>query len=270
MSRGLDLVVFVKQVPEMDKVKFDAEKGRIDRSSAGTEVNPFDLNALEAAIRIKEELGGKVTTISMGPPQAESALRETIARGADRAILLTDVKFAGADTLATSYALASAVKKLEGFELIVCGEKTVDGDTGQVGPEVAQHLHIPHISYVSEIREMSKEEIVVKTDMLGYYYIIKSKLPALIAVTKDINVPRLPSLRDKLKARKAKVECWTAEDLAGVADVSKFGLSGSPTWVSRIMIPSEKGRKGEIFKGEPEELAKKLIDALVKDGVVEL
>jgi electron transfer flavoprotein beta subunit len=270
MNRWLNLVVLVKQVPEMDKVKFDVERGKINRSSAGTEVNPFDLNALETAVKIKEGFGGKVTTISMGPSQAESALRETIARGADRAILLTDLEFGGADTLATSYTLASAIKKLEGFDLIVCGEKTVDGDTGQVGPEVAQHLGIPHISYVSEIRDVSKEKIVVKNDMLEYYYILQSKLPALIAVTKDINVPRLPSLRDKLKARKAEVERWTAEDLADVADVSKFGLSGSPTWVSKISIPSEKGRKGIMFKGEPKEVAKKLIDALVKDRVVEM
>lgn len=270
MNSGLSLVVLIKQVPDMEKVKFDAEKGKIDRRSAKAEVNPFDLNALESALRIKEELGGKITTISMGPPQAESALRDALAMGADRAILLTDKKFAGADTLATSYSLASAIKKVGNFDLILCGEKTVDGDTGQVGPEVAQHLGIPHISYVSEINDVSKEKILVISDMLGHYYLMESRLPALIAVTKDINVPRLPTLRDKLKARKAMVERWTAEDLADVADISRFGFSGSSTIVSRIVVPSETGRKGKIFRGEPREAAKKLIEALEKEGVLEV
>lgn len=264
----LKILVLIKQVPDIDKVKFDAEKKRVDRSSAEAEVNPFDLNALEAALLIKEKLGGKITVISMGPPQAESAIRDALSRGADRGILLTDRKFAGADTLATSYALASAIKKVGSFDLILCGEKTVDGDTGQVGPEVAQHLGIPHISYVSEVREVSNDKILVKADMPGYYYLIDAALPVVIAVTKDLNEPRLPSLRDKLKARKAEVEKWSAEDLASIADISRFGLAGSPTSISRVIIRSESGRKGKIFI--PEEAAEKLVQALVEDGVLEV
>lgn len=266
----LDLIVLVKLVPDIEKVKFNTEKGRIDRSSAEAEVNPFDLNALEAALRIKEELDGKITVVSMGPSQAELALRDALARGADKAILLTDRRFAGADTLATSYTLTSAIKKAGSFDLILCGEKTVDGDTGQVGPEVAQHLGIPHISYVSEIRNVSKEKILVRSDMSEYYYLIESKLPALITVTKDINKPRLPSLRDKLKARRAEVKCWTAKDLADVADVSRFGFSGSPTTVSRITIPSETGRKGKIFRGKPGKVVKKLVEELLKERIVRM
>jgi len=266
----LDLIVLVKQVPDIEKVRFDIERGRIDRSSADAEVNPFDLNALEAAIRIREEHGGKITAVSMGPAQAESALRDTLARGADKAILLTDRRFAGADTLATSYTLASAIKKIGSFDLILCGEKTVDGDTGQVGPEVAQQLGIPHVSYVSEIKNLSKEKILVRSDMSGYYYLIESELPALITVTKDINEPRLPSLRDRLKARKAEVEHWTAKDLTDVADVSRFGFQGSPTTVSRISIPSEAGRIGKFFRGKTGKVVEELVEEVFEKKIVKV
>ena len=264
----LNLIVLVKQVPDIEKVKFDVEKGRIDRSSASAETNPFDLNALEAVVRIKEKLGGTITAISMGPPKAESALRDALARGADRTILLTDKKFGGADTLATSYTLASSIKKIGCFDLIVCGEKTVDGDTGQVGAEVAEHLGIPQATYVFEIEQVSKEKITVVSDIEGDYYSIELRFPALITVTKDINKPRLPSLREKLKARKSKIEIWNADDLAEVADVSRVGISGSPTRVSKVIVPSEEGRKGIIFREEPEEAVKKLVEALERDGVL--
>ena len=143
------IVVPIKQVPDMTEVKFDVEKGRVDRSSAGAEINPFDMNALETAVQVKEKLGGTISAVSMGPPQAEAALRDALSRGVDEAVLLVDKAFAGADTLATSYTLAVAIKKMGEFDLIVCGEKTVDGDTGQVGPEIAEHLDIPHVAYVS-------------------------------------------------------------------------------------------------------------------------
>ena len=155
------LVVLIKPSPDIEKVRFDTVRGVVDRSSAPLEINPFDLNALEAAVQIKEKLGGEITAISMAPPMAEPVLKDAIARGADRAILLTDKRFAGADTLATSYTLASAIKKLGKFDLIICGEKTVDGDTAQVGPEVAEHLGIPHVAYVSRIKEISRERLLV-------------------------------------------------------------------------------------------------------------
>lgn len=201
----LRIVVPIKQVPDMERVEFDIEKGVVDRTSAEGEINPFDLNALEAAVQIKEKLGGTITVISMGPSQAESALKDALSRGADSAVLLVDREFAGADTLATSYVLASAIKKLGQFDLIICGEKTVDGDTGQVGPEIAEHLGIPHVAYVSEIKE-GGEKLVVACDMEDDRYLIESAFPLLITVTKDINVPRLPTFSDKLKARKAEVE----------------------------------------------------------------
>ncbi len=242
------IVVLAKLVPDIEKVRFDVERGVVDRSSAPAEANPFDLNALEAAVQIKERLGGTVTVISMSPPQATSMLRDMLARGADRAILLTDKRFAGADTLATSYTLASAVRKLGEYDLIICGEKTVDGDTGQVGPEVAEHLGIPHVAYVSEIRHVTRKSITVISEM-DTPLVVEMRLPGLITVTKDINKPRLPTLKDKLRARKAQIEIWTADDLAEASNPERFGLAGSPTRVVKITVPGETGRKGRIFRG---------------------
>jgi len=264
----ISIVVPIKQVPDMERVKFDTETGTVDRTSAAGEINPFDLNALEAAVQIKEKLGGTVTTISMGPPQAESSVRDTLSRGADRGILLVDRAFAGADTLATSYTLASAIRKLGEFDLIVCGEKTVDGDTGQVGPELAEWLDIPHVAYVSEIKEIG-EKFTVICDMEGDRYLIESRLPLLITVTKDINVPRLPAFADKLKARKAEIEKWTADDLSCVAETSRFGLKGSPTRLKKVIVPSQEGRKGEIFRGSPAEIIERIIDAFEEGGVLQ-
>lgn len=257
---GLRIVVPIKYVPDIEKVKFDVEKGRIDRSSAPGEINPLDLHALEAAVQIKEKLGGTVTVVSMGPPQAEMALRDALSRGADRAILLTDERFAGADTLATSYTLACALKKLQPFDLVICGEKTVDGDTGQVGPELAEHLGLPHMSYVSEIREVNECEISVVVDIGYSYYLVKLRMPALITVTKDVNKPRLPTLRDKLRARRIKIEVWNADTLSDVIDISRVGCLGSPTTVYKITFPKEKGRKAKIFVGP--NAVKKLLDVL--------
>jgi electron transfer flavoprotein beta subunit len=263
----ISIVVPIKQVPDMERVKFNTETGTVDRTSAAGEINPFDLNALEAAVQIKEKLGGTVTTISMAPPQAESSVRDTLSRGADRGILLVDRAFAGADTLATSYTLASAIRKLGNFDLIVCGEKTVDGDTGQVGPEIAEWLDIPHVAYVSEIKEIG-EKFTVICDMEGDRYSIQSRLPLLITVTKDINVPRLPAFADKLKARKAEIEKWTAQDLSSVADTSRFGLKGSPTRLNKVIVPSEEGRKGEVFRGSPAETTARIIDAFEEGGLL--
>ena len=264
----IDIIVPIKQVPDMERVKFDTEAGRIDRSSASGEINPFDLNALEAAVQLKEKLGGTVTTISMGPPQAETSVRDSLARGADRGILLVGKEFAGADTWATSYALAAAIKKLGKWDLIICGEKTVDGDTGQVGPEIAEWLAIPHIAYVSEVRESSDTGITVVCEMEADQYGIESPLPTLLTVTKDINVPRLPSFADKMKARKAEIEQWGASDLSEFAEVANLGLKGSPTRLNKVVIPSEEGRKGEVFRGSPEDATKKVADALQALGML--
>ena len=257
----LSIIVLIKQVPDIERVKFDAKEGRIDRSSAEAEINPFDLNGLEAAVRIKEELGGKVTVISMGPLQAESALRDALARGADRAILLVDQKFAGADTRATSFTLATAIKRSGEFDLIVCGEKTIDGDTGQVGPEVAGMMGIPHVAYVSDITKISGEELEARSELWDAFYLKRMKFPGLITVTKDINDPRLPSLRGKLNARNAKIEKWGIKEFKDIAP-EEFGLKGSHTRVRKIEIPKEQERKGKIIVGDKMECAKKLLNYL--------
>ena len=259
----LRIIVPIKQVPDMSQVKFDTEEGRVDRSSAVAEINPFDLNALEAAVQIKEKLGGTITTISMGPRQAESALRDALSRGADDTVLLTDRAFAGADTLATSYTLASAIRKLGEFDLIICGEKTVDGDTGQVGPQIAEHLGIPHVAYVSKLEEVG-EKLMVVCEMEGERYLIESDFPVLIAVTKDINTPRLPSLRGKLNARKAEIKTWGAEELSSIAEKGRFGTQGSPTRVHQITIPAEEGRKGRIFRDTSDEAIEEITNALYR------
>jgi electron transfer flavoprotein beta subunit len=261
-GNSLRIVVPIKQVPDMKQVKFDTEKAKVDRSSADVEINPFDLYALETAVQLKAKLGGAVTAISMGPRRAESALRDALARGADTAVLLEDKNFAGADTLATSYTLASAIKKLGKFDLIVCGEKTVDGDTGQVGPELAEHLNIPHLAYVSELVDVG-QKLVVVCDMEGEAYTVEAGFPVLITVTKDVNAPRLPTFRDKAKARQAEVAIWDAEELSAIADPGRFGARGSPTRVQKVFIPSEEGRKGKIFRNPGDEAITEVTDAIL-------
>lgn len=257
----LKIIVPVKQVPDMSQVRFNIEKGTIDRSSAAGEINPFDLYALEAAVALKEKHGGSVTAISMGPPEAEQALRDALSRGADRAVLLTDKAFAGADTLATSYTLAAAVRVLGEYDLIICGEKTVDGDTGQVGPELAEHLGIPHIAYVFSL-DVASDRLVATSDMESECYRMECPFPLLVTVTKDINTPRLPAFRDKMRARQAKIEVVSAIGLAEVADSARFGGTGSPTRVMRITIPTEEGRKGRLFRDCDGEAMDEIIRAI--------
>ena len=264
----MEIVVLVKQVPDMTEVEFDIEKGKLDRESADAEMNLFDLNALEAAVQVKEELGGTITAISMGPSEAESVLKDAIARGADRGILLEDDAFSGADTLATSYTLASAIKKLGSYDLIICGEKAVDGNTAQVGPEVAEHLGIPHIAYVSEVVKVG-EKLEVISDMEGYRYSIESGYPVLITVNRAANTPRLPSLKSKLNARKAKIENWDAEELSSEGDKSRFGESGSATTVYECTVASSgEGRKGKIYRGETEEIVGQFMAEIKEAGIL--
>jgi electron transfer flavoprotein beta subunit len=251
----MDIVVLVKVVPNIDRVRFDMEKGTVDRSSAESEINPFDLNALEAALQIKEKFGGKIIALSMGPQSAEGVYRDVFARGAERAILLSDRRFAGADTLATSCTLSEAIRKLEHFDLVLCGEKTTDGDTGQVGNEVAEFLDIPSLYYVSMLG-IDNGNIYATVELDGEKLVYKVDTPALLSVTKDANVPRLPTLREKLEARKKSIEIWDAEKLGGNAE--RYGAKGSPTRVAKTVVPKEEGRKGRVYRD-----VKEGIDALL-------
>ncbi len=262
----MHVIVLAKQVPDIEKVQFKKDSGWVDRKSADAEINPFDLNALEAAQQLKAQLGATVTVVSMGPASAESVLREAIARDADRGILLSDDAFAGSDTLATAYTLAAAIKKLGDFDLILCGEKTVDGDTGQVGPAVAERLGIPHLSFVSELTEVSEGKLSAVVETASGSLKVEAGFPLLVTGTKELNVPRLPTLKDKLRARKAEVEKWSASDLADVAEAARFGAEGSGTVVQGIAVPPEKKRKGEVLKGDG--AAAQLVAALDKEGLL--
>ena len=259
----MKIIVPVKQVPVMSQVKFDVGRGKVDRSSADVEINPFDLHALEAAVQLKEKVGGSILAISMGPARAELVLRDALARGADSALLLRDRRFAGADTLATSYTLASAIKQVPDFDLIIVGEKTVDGDTGQVGPEIAEHLNIPHIAHAFKL-DIFGDRLVAVCDMDGLSYTMEAGFPVLLTVTKDANTPRLPTFRDKIKARQMKVGIKGVKELATAAEAARFGIRGSPTRVHRVIIPSEENRKGRIYKNSVDEAISEILEDILK------
>lgn len=244
----MKIAVLVKQVPDMDTVKFDREKGVVDRKSAGTEVNPFDMNALEEAVKISETTGALVTVISMGPKNAEKAIRECMARGATQGVLVSDAKFGGSDTRATSSILAAALKKLGGFDIIFCGEKTVDGDTGQVGPEVAENLKIPYACFVNKVSAVETDAVKVESELWDGTYEKEILFPVLLTVTKSINVPRLPSFKDKMKARKAEITTLKFADLAPSLSEEEIGFKGSPTKVKKIEVPPQFKRLGEVFR----------------------
>jgi len=249
----MNIIVCIKQVPDTQDVKMDPEKGTLIREGVKSIVNPFDLYAIEEGLRIKERTGkGKVIAITMGPPQAEEALKEAIAMGVDDGILISDKAFAGADTLATSYTLSKAIEKIGSQWIIICGRQAIDGDTAQVGPEIAAWLNIPQITYVSKILEIDEKRIKVERLTDYGYDIIETTLPCVITVNKEINEPRLPSLRGMMKAKKFKAQVWDSNSM----DVDKkfIGLEGSPTRVVKIFAPPQK-KGGEKYEGTPEELA---------------
>jgi electron transfer flavoprotein beta subunit len=264
------IIVLMKQVPDMEKVKFDRENGVIDRKSAGTELNPFDLNALEAAVQIKENGGAEVIAVCMGPPSAEAALKEAISRGADQGILLSDRKFGGSDVKATAYTLAAGIKEVGECDLVFAGVQTVDGDTGQVGAEVAQFLDIPHIYFVDNIEEVNEESITVVTDIWDGVYVKKMKLPGLVTVTKDINSPRLPSFKDKMKSRKAEILVWGIEELKEHMDETETGRKGSATMVKKIEVPKAVHRKGLLWRENIDTALNEFVDILVDKKVIEV
>jgi len=262
LSKPLHIIVLVKAVPDIEQVKFDEATGRIDRRNAKLEANPFDLNALEIAVRIKEQQGGTVSVLSMGPPQAEEVLRDTISRGADRAILMTDGAFAGADTWATSNSIMGGVRRLGQFDLILAGEKTVDGDTGQVGPELAALLDLPSECYVDSVDRVSDGNIEVTCDYGTHQYVKEVPFPCVISVTKNVANPRLPKLSDKIRSKKAVVEIWKADDIGQFVDKARLGTVGSPTHVIKIRTTSESKRNCRMLTGEPSKVAKELADTI--------
>ena len=261
----MHIVVCIKQVPDTTDVKIDRETNTLIRSGVESIINPYDVHALEEALRLKEKHGGKVTAISMGPGQVKDALKEAVSLGVDDVILISDRKFAGADTLATSYTLATAIKKMEQVDLIMCGKQAIDGDTAQVGPGIAEELELPHTTYVQNIIEVENDQITVERETETGYEVIQMKLPALITTLKKINEPRLPSIRGTLRAREIEIPVWSVDDLADI-EQDKIGLDGSPTQVVSVDTPELKGA-GTLFTGEPKEQVNKLLDALSEQQV---
>jgi len=256
----VNIVVCIKQVPDTADIRINPETNTLMREGVPSIINPFDLNALEAGIRIREQTGGKVTVLTMGPPQAEAALREALSMGADEAVLLSDRAFAGSDTWATSYTLARAIEKI-GADLIFCGKQAIDGDTAQVGPETAEFMGIPHIAYVRKIEEVDEKSIKVQRLMDEGYDVVQSSIPVLLTVVKELNQPRMPSLKGKIAAKKAEIKKLGMADIE--ADENSLGLKGSPTQVKNIFAPEIKAER-KMIKGTPEEQVDNLIEELKK------
>ncbi len=238
----MKLFVCIKQVPGTTKVDMDEEKGVLKRSLVEAKMNPYDLVAIEAALRLKEEKGGSVTAISMGPPQAEEVIKEAFMMGVDFGVLISDMAFAGSDVLATSLTLSEGIKLLGDFDIIFCGKQTTDGDTAQVGPEVSEILDIPHVSNVIEILEVNEKSIKVKIDTSDMILIQEVSFPCLIALDKDIYTPRLPSYKIKRNMKDKKPQYMTLSDFSN-KNIINFGLKGSPTQVERIFKPEDKLEK---------------------------
>ncbi|MEY7999767.1 electron transfer flavoprotein subunit beta [Clostridium sp. Mt-5] len=237
----MNIVVCLKQVPDTNEVKIDPKTGTLIREGVPSIINPDDKNALEEALVIKEKEGGKVTVISMGPPQAEAALREALAMGADEAILISDRAFAGADTCATSYALSGALKKLD-YDIIFAGRQAIDGDTAQVGPEIAEFLQIPQVTYVEKV-DVVGDKLKIKKAWEDGYETVTVKTPVLLTAIKELNEPRYMHMKNIFKIFKEDVKVWHADDIE--VDKSLLGLSGSPTRVRRSATKEAKGQ-GEI------------------------
>jgi len=259
----LKILVPVKQVPESSNVRMDPATGTLIRKGVETVVNPLDLYAIETALTIKERFfqdGGDITAISMGPLTAVRVLKEAAAMGCDRYALLSDKIFSGADTWATSYTLAQGARKLGPFDIIITGERATDGDTAQVGPGLAAWLDIPVLTYVSKIVDISGGRIKAERLVEEGYEIVEAPLPCLITVVKEIAVPRLPTLKGKLKTRKTNIPVFSAEDLGG--NPQYFGLSGSPTRVASIYSPSV-SRSGRMIKVMDEDSLKHAVDGIM-------
>ena len=267
------ILACIKQVPDTSEIKVDPVTNTLIRKGVPSIVNPMDLNAVETAVTLKEQNPDTtITLLTMGPPPAEEALRECISMGCDEAYLLTDRAFGGADTYATSYSLAVATKYLEEkqgapFDLIICGIMAVDGDTGQVGPELAEHLGLPQITYCIGA-EVAGETLKTKRAHEMGYEVLETKLPALIAVTKDINKPRRGTVRGKIAAKRAKVERISADMLGEALDRTKIGLKGSPTNVRSAHPPKMRTRGEDVTGKDAKESVANLMAKLTENNLI--
>ena len=264
----MNIIVTVKQVPDTHEVKIDSKTGTLIREGVPSIINPEDKNAIEEALRIKESYDDvEVTALSMGPPQAENALREALAMGVDRAILVSDRAFAGADTLATSYMLSIAIKKIKKYDLILCGRQAIDGDTGQVGPQLAEVLNLPQATFAEEIN-IQGNVVTVMSNFDSVIRMIEMKTPALITVSNRINKPRFKTMNGVLRAfRDKEVVTWTKKDLK--LNPMRIGINGSPTWVRKTFTPSH-SRQGLVIEKRSMEIAGDILDYILEKAILRL
>ncbi len=263
----MNIVVCMKQVPATTVVEIDEETGSLKRANAETRVNPYDLYALETALKIKEEMGATVTVLSMGPLQAESMMRDAYSMGADDAVILSDKKFAGSDVLATAYTLSQGIRHLGQFDLILCGRQTTDGDTAQIGPALAELLALPHAAWVHGIEEFSSKGITVTQVFSKSIQRSRVKLPCLLTIEKDSCVPRLPSFLLKKKTKDKEIRVLRFDDLPS-PDLSRCGHVGSPTKVEEMFTPAAV-EKNVVLQGTPEEKSQSLVNILLEHKIIE-
>lgn len=267
---SVHFVVCLKQVPDTSEVRIDPNTNTLMREGVPSIINPYDAHGLEEAIRLKEKVGGKVTIVSMGPPQAKEALKKAMSFGADRAILLSDRAFGGSDSLATAYILSTALKKIhetEPIDLVFAGKEAIDGDTAQTGPGIAQRLGFPQLTYAIRVKELSESTVTVERKTESGRQIVQAQVPALITVEKELNDLRYASLPNMMKAAAYEPEMWSVNSLA--FDTTQMGLKGSPTSVSRIFAPP--GRSGgEIIDGTKDPLgtAASVVQKLFQQNVI--
>lgn len=261
----MDIIVCIKQVPDTTEVKIDPVKGTLIREGVPSIVNPFDEYAVEAAIRMKESVGGTVRVLTMGPPQATEALKKCIAMGADEGILVSDRAFAGSDTWSTSYTLSKAIEVLGHYDLLLCGKQAIDGDTAQVGPGIAEHLSIPQVTYVQKVREIKADSMEVERGVETGYEVIEVGLPAVLTIDKSQNHPRLPSMMGTMKALRAEIKMLVAADLN--LEEGRFGMDGSPTRVKRTFTPPAR-KGGRMLDGEMDDSIKELVSILREEKII--
>lgn len=261
----MNIAVFIKQVPDTVEVKIDPKTGNLAREGIESTINPFDLHAVEAALQLKEQHGGKITVLTMGPMQAQSALKKALAMGCDEAVLLSDFKFVGADTLATGYVLAKAAEKLGPLDVLLFGRHAVDADTGQTGPIVASLLDLPQVTFVQSI-ELDGEALLCQRLLDDCVETVKVKLPVLLTVTSELNEPRYATPINIMKAGKKPQFIWSSEDLN--CDEGKVGQQGSPSTVRKIYEPVHEAGNLQQLEGNIEEMAAAFVDLLEEQHII--
>ncbi len=263
----MKIVVCIKQVPDTVEVKIDPKTGTLIRDGVPSIINHDDKTGIEAALKMKEQLGGTVTVVSMGPPQADVALREALAMGCDEAVLVSAREFGGSDTYATSGILAGALKKLD-YDVIITGRQAIDGDTAQVGPQIAEKLGLPQISYVEEIKEAAADHLVVKRQFEDGYHMLKIKTPCLLTAIAELAEPRYMNVRGIVEAYEKEIKTFGFEDLKDVLELDMIGLKGSPTNVYKSFTKEVKGA-GTILKDlSAEQAVKAIIDKLEEKFII--